>query len=327
MHVCLSHWSALECWRQIRLGGTALTDIILHDSMVQLPLGTKPSVTARQAHGLAEHLNLSLPLQLYLPCSSRRNSTQVLQFTRPRKSNTPTDVCELEDGVYLLRPEMIYAQLSQSLDVIERAKLGYELMSSYVIREGKTEQSSPLVSAELLLAEGARWSNRCCERIERDVRYILPHAESPAEINLAIKLFLPMRYGGLGMKGGELNPCIALSEKAQSIVGKSYCRADILFPDSKLDIEYDSRMWHHTQTQHLEDMKRRLALKADGYDIVSIDSGIANNPERFNAFAAQIALKRNMRLGLHDDAFLRKQRSLFDRLGPCFTPIERFQAC
>lgn len=324
MYICLSHWTALECWRRIRQSGTALTEILLSGGNAPLSQGTNPSVTSREAQRLAEHLNLSLPLQLYLPNRIRRNAMEKCHFLRQRKCEPPINAYELEDGVFLPRPEEVFMQLSGLLGAIDRFKLAYELMSSYTVSESELQPALPLFTREQMLAESLRWPKNRQDMIRRCMANAMPGAESPAETNLALKLFLPMRYGGLGMRGAQLNPQIKLSQEGQALTGKNHCRADIFFADIKLDIEYDSTRWHSTEMQQLDDLRRRLALKRDGYEVIPIDAQTANNREKLNLLASEIAARQNTHINLTRESFILKQATLFKQLGPFFTPVQRF---
>lgn len=42
MNICLSHWSALECWRSIRQMGNGLVDVVLNEKVSAFPKGEPP---------------------------------------------------------------------------------------------------------------------------------------------------------------------------------------------------------------------------------------------------------------------------------------------
>lgn len=221
------------------------------------------------------------------------------------------------------RPETVFIQLLRQLDTIDIAKLGYELSSSYVIVGNAIVPSKPLLHQDLLQRESLLHSKRTQKEVSRALNHFMPGAESPAEINLSLKLFMPTIYGGMGLKGAKLNPKVRLSETGRKIVGKTHCRADIFFEDSKLDIEYDSKQWHTDDRQRLEDMKRRIALQQEGYNVISVGCEDVNTPESLNKLALKIVIAQNKRLRISSRDFARKQLALFERLGRSFEPISR----
>lgn len=323
MFICLSHWSALECWRRIRQCGNALVNVLLTEKTSQLPQNIAPAITSREADKLAKDFGLSLPLQLSTPHGFRRRPRDYCAFLRLRQGAEIKDVCEIEEGVYLPRPETVFIQMAQFLDAIDLARLGYELSSSYVLVGTTIMPSQPLIHPELLKAESLSHSKRTQKAIERTLGHFIPGAESPAEIDLALKLFLPTFYGGLGFKGAQLNPVLPLSNDKSEIAGKSYCRADIFFKDSKLDIEYDSDQWHGSEQKQTEDLKRRLVLQQEGYRVMSVARTDVNTPANLNKLGLQIAAVRKKRLRLSSPDFENKQRKLFNRLGPSLDPLKR----
>lgn len=323
MHICLSHWTALECWRRIRQCGDALVDVLLSEQTVLLPQDLAPAITNREARALAKNLRLAMPLQLSTPYGFRRKPRDYCAFFRGRQSEAVEYACEIDEGVYLPRPETVFIQMSQLLDAIDLARLGYELSSSYAIVETVIVPSKPLLHPESLRVESLSHSMRTQGTIQRALGHFIPGAESPAEVDLALKLFLPTFYGGLGLKGAQLNPVLPLSDGGRKAAGKSFCRADIFFEDAALDVEYDSDQWHGSEQQQTEDLKRRLVLQQEGYRVIPVTRADVSTPTSLNRLGLQIATARKRRLRLSSPDFERKQQQLFDRLGADLNPIER----
>ena len=316
MHVCLAYESALNCWRRIRECGRAHLELFLNENCVPYSKGMVPSISASEAREVAKRFSLSLPLRIEAPHGYRRSGTELCAFRCVPQAMDLKCRYAVDEELYLPEPELVYLQMGEYLTTVELIELGYELTSSFTIDslEGKISPSSSLLNlnrlAEMIDAVGTRGSRRA----RAAIKYILPGAESPAEIGLALKLLLPTRWGGFGFCGATLNPTVQLSRHAAALAGKERCRPDLLFEAIKYDVEYDGVEWHSSAEQRVNDLRRWQALRADGYIVRNITAQELNDIAAMTELAREIAVLQGRRLRIQSELFRDKQRDLFRSL-------------
>ncbi|MGN0077477.1 MAG: hypothetical protein ACI36V_01680, partial [Coriobacteriales bacterium] len=195
----------------------------------------------------------------------------------------------LERGLYVSAPAVCYLQLCSTLDLVDCIKLGFELCSTYALTENRTLiESPPLTSKEAIARLAAEYPCYGKSNAMRALRYVLERSRSPKETELAMKLGLPAALGGFGLASFEMNPQVALGEFGRQITKKSYCCPDLLWAANKLDVEYNGRDWHSFPEQHESDLRRRQALAAEGYTVLTVDQRSIERPEALRPVADEI---------------------------------------
>lgn len=82
------------------------------------------------------------------------------------------------------------------------------------------------------------------------------NSASPQESRLYLKLCLPRKYGGYGLKNIKLNKTINLSKSSYNILGYNTIRPDLCNEKTKVAIEYDSSSFHDNANQNTKDKLR-----------------------------------------------------------------------
>ena len=311
MDVCLARWSALECWRRIRaLGKKFLAETMELPPMTPL-YAMHPSITQKEAEAIAEQYGLSWPLQVAVSDSSFRRTCKYVETKVFNKSDAHEAFIRLEEGLYIETPESIFEQMSSYLDTVDLVRLGYELCSTYALdhlRSGKLVDSFAIATPQSLKA-----ATDACQRAQRALRYVKSDAASPPEVESSIKLGLPCAYGGFNLPGHTLNPELALSDHAQALADKKFCRADLYFAGIDADVEYDSSEWHSGPEKAREDERRRAALRADGHTVIPLTFASMRSAESMTALAKELHRRAGTRLRLRTKGFAEKQTALFAR--------------
>lgn len=284
------HWSALRCWRLLRHSDLLSAGYI--ESGACSPLGglalkATPAELqkVRDDYALGEHIHVMVSAK-----NRRHGRRQVSVHRWDGGANAPCFV-ELQPGLYASSPALCFVQLCAELDLIGRIRLGFELCSSYAVREnGAINESVPLATLETLARYAQEWPTAGSKRALQALEYVLEGSRSPKETELAMKLGLPCRLGGFGLSGFTMNPKLALGSFGQKITGKSYCIPDLLWPEHKVDVEYNGRGWHSSPEQRESDLCRRQALAAEGYTVLTVDQRAIERPEALRAVADEICL-------------------------------------
>ncbi|NBJ66828.1 hypothetical protein D5273_06880 [Enterorhabdus caecimuris] len=140
------------------------------------------------------------------------------------------------------------------------------------------------------------------------------HAYSPPEVFMRMVLGLPARFGGFGLTGSTANERLAPTQRAQRVAGRRTLIPDLCWPEEKLVVEYDSNAEHLAPSQITQDAKKRLALEADGYAVVTVTTSQLASTESMETVAREIGRRLHRRLRIRASGFHRRQTELY-RIG------------
>ena len=178
------------------------------------------------------------------------------------------------DGLVVASPEISFIQYARTLSVIDAARRGSELCGVFSYNaaiEHGLQRVDAITSGARIASVAQRDS---CIRGSMSARRIAPHllngAASPPEVELALRLSLPRRYGGFGFKKPELNYVVSLNDKASRIAGRDYLVADVCWPDERIVLEYDSNSVHLDAAQLSRDATKRDAYGIMGYESIIV---------------------------------------------------------
>ncbi len=79
-----------------------------------------------------------------------------------------------------------------------------------------------------------------------------------------------MSHGGYALGIPRMNYRIRASMAAQTVTGKQFFRGDMVWPDAKLILEYQSFEDHANEASRLKDSRRENALQSMGWTVVAI---------------------------------------------------------
>lgn len=152
-------------------------------------------------------------------------------------------------------------------------------------------------------------------RVEAVLSLAMPHSASPMETALALMLSLPTEYGGFGLPRPKLNRPIPVEHHEFLWTGGATIKPDILWPDARLVIEYDSDEWHGSVGAHklARDATRSNVLSTLGYNVLHVTTRNIQRLTDVELLAHQVAV----RLGdapAAPDEILRIRRGRLHRL-------------
>ncbi len=120
------------------------------------------------------------------------------------------------------------------------------------------------------------------------LKYLCDNSASARESALAILLELPLRDGGYALGTPRMNAVVASTETTQQIYRAQYMKCDIAWPDSKVDVEYQSRYAHEGETARIRDSRRANALGELGWTVISVTNEELNSLQACNAIASRV---------------------------------------
>ena len=291
VYLVISHNSALHFWRTFAGNRSALKPVRNSQAMpAPLPLSAE-LLGELAADGFTP--SARRPIDLLFGAAVARPRTDIAT-PRVFSGKLPGgSLLALSERVAITSPELTFALVSRGTSRQKLALIGSELCSTYAHRRvGEPfAERAPLTSADelqrfcLQLAPGGH-----SEAYEA-ARYVFDNAASPMEAKLALLLSLPTRMGGYGLPRPELNRPFALSAQAQAIYPHSFCRLDLSWAGTNLDVEYDGSGDEHSGDMHAKDIARLAALRLDGIDTLVLAKQQVYDSQAFAQMAQVIAGK------------------------------------
>ena len=206
-------------------------------------------------------------------------------------------------------PELTFLELAQTYSLWELVEVGNYLCSTFSIDDagrGYTGRRAQVTTPEQLCCylDELPQRMRGVRRARQALKHVVELTASPKESQLAMHYHLPAELGGRGPFDIVANQAIQIDEHGQRLLGSGYLVGDLLLPDFKCDLEFDSIKFHtgrfrldHTQT-------RRNILEAMGIKTVSATEGQINTLEKLDDFTWLL----EERLGIPHPTYTREQR-------------------
>lgn len=309
MSICLCCESALELYRS---SGRLLPDVLARPRTAKLeecrvhPVGDiedellRLGVRARPVHLLVGDAAHSWPAEGI--------GRHVHAGPLPGRS-----LVKIRKGVLATGPELLFCDLAspRSLDVIEAARIGFELCGTYLLDEswdGLCQTDAPMTSVRSI----ARFiESRGPFPGVRDVRAALKlvqeRSNSPRETVAIMLLTLPRRLGGMGFPLGEANCRMATS------LGERF--VDYGWRKLGVGIEYQGKEFHSIEQVERED-RRRNAIAACGVTVFNVWNDDLVQEQLFEQLVVALARAMGLRLRPYDEVFLARRSVLRAMLLP-----------
>ena len=264
----ISHQSALEFWRK------AQAEEVLKGKK---PRDMKPQAKPFSMEELraGKFRGLAMPLHVLVGSDNARKINRNLHCHISSGEFPSGSFVRMDSGLTVSSPELCFLQMAGELSLVDIVALGYELCGSYRLDKENEEGTGfrgdlPLTSVGSLSSYIARATGlKGRKNALRALHFIADGSASPMETILAILLTFPYRLGGYGFPKPMLNHRIEVPASAGKSDGKSkYYYCDLYWPDKKVDVEYDSDMYHTGSERIAQDAVRRNALS--GMDIMVV---------------------------------------------------------
>lgn len=295
MEAVISHKTALEYWRMAGLYG------ILEprsSNRIKIPV----SFDTRQVGYLANEGLLSLPLHGLTNVKHKSTGIAVSHY---RPTPLPKgSLCKITDNLFITSPELTLVEMVCDLPFAQGVALICEFCGLYSInpaRNGELFSRQPLTTinqfkAFLDKAQGLRGLHTA--RIAAN--FAFDHSRSPRETAASLLLSLKPKRGGYALEKPNVNSHITLDKKTQNITGVTQLEPDLLWPEQKVCLEYDSASFHGDDLQLTIDAQRKNALQSAGYQVVTLTSAQISNVSQMDVVAKQLAKLTGKRFAMPD---------------------------
>ena len=202
-------------------------------------------------------------------------------------------------SIAVMSPECCFLAAATHLPFERLVEFGNRLCAKYVYDGTQPygqRSRNPITAPEMIRAYLDSAPPWCLGRAAAisAARYIQAGSNSPMEDKLAAYLSLSIARGGCGVKQGELNGRITLSEEALRYNGNHICLVDILWESDKTALEYDSSMSHGNEYQRQLDCQRQTMLNQSGYKVVRLTAEDIRDFDRLDN--AVMLLRDNLKM-------------------------------
>ncbi len=300
----LSHISAFEYWRSVGRPGVVRPE---PTSIRHVP----QAFDAGAFDWLCGMGRLSNPVHGMVSRKAHNGRTGTIRPDRPPESDAishfrPSDfprglVFKISGDQLIVSPEFALAQISQYVTCAELAGLTCEFCGLYAPLEeadGGLVAREPLTSKAKIASFYAKAKGMHGVKALREASaYCFDRSRSPMETAVAILLALPFRRGGYALDGFVLNSRQPLDWVNRGLAGIDDLEPDILWPEGRVVIEYDSDAFHADAGRIANDARRKNLLLASGYSVVTLTTSQVANVNQMDITAKQLGrlLGRRMR--------------------------------
>lgn len=307
--------SALSYWRAARVAASGLGG-----EPEGRVFGARPLSTSERARYALNACLANGPLDVVVSSASERHHCASVRDHVWSGPLRPNMTISLGSGVRVCRIPAMMVQLGRELDEVELARIAHEVSGTYVVTPWADEAGRSGVPAAVSLAELVAYAQAArsmgvpgAARLLRALAVTGENSNSPRETDVSIALRLSRSKGGFGIRDFCMNPTVALSDAGREIVGRQTLRPDFVFPNMTA-FEYDSDQEHLSAWQHDYDGRRRDALQASGYDVITLTNGIVKDPGALTALFEGLARSLGIRRGPLTASMVARREELVERI-------------
>lgn len=257
-------------------------------------------VSRNEVNIASQILGLPLPLSLYGGSSSNTHTGEIYITRRQKSSFSPGSFIKLPStNIYIASPELTFLHAARYLNIPSLIRLGFDLCAQYYTDNtaefGQSNRVAVSTSEKLIAYANENKNSYGCAKAACAASYVLDLSNSPMESNLAIILELPIKMGGYGLGGIEMNGSIELSTLGKALTKLREIRGDLVWREKRLTVEYNSKAVHNNAASFYNDSNRSAALKDSGWKCIAV------TPDNIKTFAdmENIAGVIRKQLGLH----------------------------
>lgn len=266
--ICLSHITAINYWRSLRLGLEPKPEPSRR--ITSLKLGASVSTLDRRLTGY-RYPNCSAT-DVLVDDKSKTYKTKNYRFHSSVLDFKEKDLYRIEDGIYVTSPELCLLQLANEMKVLPLAEIVMEMCGNYTLYEGAERgftTTPPITSTDKLRSFMSRAERRRGVSVLRKaVSFCEDNSASPRETELFLMLTLSVRRGGYGFPRPKVACKIVPSESMKFTHLQSYYLADFCWPEQMVVAEYDGERDHMNPESVVRDKVRRSALASMGYTVI-----------------------------------------------------------
>ena len=302
----ISHGSALEYWRKAS-AKAALAKKSKRDAKhtARLPSVPLDAKWLRKRN----HLGLTTPMEILVGNRNARKTCRDITCRTYVGQGIEGGFIRVAPNLFVSSPELCFMQLASELTLIKLIEIGYELCGGYRLEipnnSGRGFRDDlPLTSVAELSAfveKTERLKGR--KNARKALRHITDNSKSPRETILSMLLTLPNNLGGYGFSKPKLNYRIDLPPlKNKTGQTKTYY-CDLYWPEVKMDVEYDSDLYHTQPEQMAMDAIKKNDLTSLGIKVYTVTSRQVASRDEMQRIAEQLSKVLGKRLRLQVPKF------------------------
>lgn len=237
-------------------------------------------IDATFSQNLSKEYNLSLPLDIMVPVNHMRNQSSNCHFFSWINNLPFNSFVKLKDRangneeIFIACPELCFVEAANLYSLPEAAIIGCLLCAQFVRDDSeavKQRPRDPVTSTKKISRYIKKLENFYgAKKARMAIKYVKDDCNSPMEVNLAVIASLPICKGGYALNSFVMNGAIHLVKAFATEMQRKELHCDMVWPENKLAIEYESNLTHLSKEQHEYDKKRSNAIKASGYNIIYI---------------------------------------------------------
>ena len=295
MKCLISHASAFEYWRLVGMPGVRIPK----KSAARI---APASASVRPIEKLAEVGLLSYPLHATTSRKAKRSKRAVYHY---RPTPLPLgSVYLLSKDVAITSPELTLVQIASAFTLPEIAGIASEFCGFYSPLDSAPSglvKRDRLTSTERIASFLARMGKmNGSQATTRALHYAFDRSRSPMETAVGLLLTLPRSYGGYAAQGAVVNQRVRLDAMSRKATGRETLEPDILWPESKVCVEYDSVDFHSDEWRMSNDAKRKNALLSAGYKTVTLTAKQARSSSAMELVARHVLKQQGKRQRMPD---------------------------
>lgn len=270
MDIVVTHMSALGLLRL-----PTFADVLATASPLPLRVPTAlpdAAELAEKTQALADLGLAASPLELMVSDPSSRTRTEAVLTHTQQERLPPSSFIRVADGIWVVSPEHLCAQLSTKLTRMELLVLLGELLGTYsVTAEGMFSRRTPLMTRDSLERHLVALGVFHGVRVVKDALASAPvNSASPMETRLFLRVSLPYRIGGYALPVEALNEPLevgrigepwAMGERRPDIM--LLPKEGVAVPYAFVALEYDGE-GHLTRARQAADQRRSNEILAFG---------------------------------------------------------------
>lgn len=325
--ICLSHSTALMAWRFLRARWFADSSVLFGPDAPTPNSGhpdtrfgcsslsacsvDDPAFCSQEARRIVPACE---PVELLVPRRSRRKAVGGVVL-HSFDAEPPTGcLLEISRMLCVVSPELCFIQMAQNLRFEELLKVAFELCGYYSLDSDSDrgiKRCMPLTSRARILALTRKMTPaRGLVKARKAALLVADGCASPREAALFALLCFPVRLGGCGLPRAQMNREIKLNKSAAAAFGTAIYVGDMVWPDSRVIVEYDGLADHSEIGRIARDAGRRDALAAEGYTVFVVTNRQICDSEQFSVIAKAVAKAIGYKLRIRDASFEEKSAQL-----------------
>ena len=252
----ITYPTALACWMSCP---SIKSNIIIEDGSGEIRLAGTP----------LEH-----PIHLMLNNAKDRKFDSNIQWHVLPGRLPDNSLIQLSESLYIVRPELCFLLAGNDLSIPELVMVADDLCGTFfknLTEKNELQSREPLTNITkihdyLYSTSGVKG----LKKAKQAMQYALEKSNSPKETEMAAASKLSFYQGGYALFPPELNYRVFLSEEGKMMMDRDFLCCDMVWPEQKVVVEYDSEEFHISKNQFVYDKRRSTALNMSGYKVFNI---------------------------------------------------------